>query len=262
MANSCQCDGGIDDAACKKLTADFRGLFLFQVHSDVTFEFEDGGEVGAHKAILVARVPVFEKMFASGMKESQTSRVEIKDADARSFDDFLHFIYCGKVPESFHAENMLVLAVRYDMPELVEHCLPCLKSEFGAKIHRGQPELMELEAKRLDQFSRKYNIPAIKTICEKEAQEFIQKEWKSLGKRQYDVLHLYGPEKGEEYVHKVEDEFVDFVIVSLVFAHVDHFPNLKADCITCLKRFRARFVKLGGKLKAHPELLLEMMSSL
>ena len=47
----------------------------------------------AHRAIVCARSPVFAAMFASGMRESKTGRVEIKDILTETFADFLKCLH-------------------------------------------------------------------------------------------------------------------------------------------------------------------------
>ena len=94
--------------------------------ADVTFELPDG-EVQAHKNILSARVEVFDKMFSSNMQETITGKVKIADSDVLSFKAFLRFLYTGKLIEPFEPERVLVLAKKYDVPDLVYPCVPKLK---------------------------------------------------------------------------------------------------------------------------------------
>ena len=111
----------------QRLCDDMEKLFQNKDSADVTFNIPDG-KVRAHKSILMTRVPVFEAMFSSGMKESQTNEVEILDSDFKSFEVFLRFIYCGKLPETEFdiqlEKNLIILANKYDAPNLLDHCLP------------------------------------------------------------------------------------------------------------------------------------------
>ena len=111
----------------QRLRDDLEKLFQNKDSADVTFILPDG-KVHAHRSILIARVPVFEAMFLSGMKESQTNQVEILDSDVKSFEVFLQYIYCGKFPESRLRgkliKGLLFLARKYDAPNLLDQCLP------------------------------------------------------------------------------------------------------------------------------------------
>ena len=111
----------------RRLRDDMEKLFDNKDSADVTFNFPDG-RVKAHKSILATRVPVFEAMFSSGMKETQTNDVEILDSDVKSFEAFLRFIYCGKLPEAELdtqlAQSLMILAKKYDAPNLLDLCLP------------------------------------------------------------------------------------------------------------------------------------------
>ena len=114
------------------LSAAFEKLFLAEDKSDVAFEI--GGEVfPAHKLILTARVPAFEKMFASGMAEASTGRIRIEDTDAASFKQFLNFIYCGKIPEELNdfADSLLPIAEKYGVQGLKDACEVALKSQIS-----------------------------------------------------------------------------------------------------------------------------------
>ena len=187
MATSCR-NKCSKCSCCSKLAANLKDLFLYKDHADVTFEFNDGEEVRAHKAILAARVPLFQKMLSSGMIESQTNRVKIEDADARCFADFLLFIYCGEIPVAIHGENLLILSVKYDVPDLVGHCVSKLKSEFRIKINSfSSPEDVESEAKQLLQLSQMYNIPAVKSACENELRDLLKDKINSLDLLEIEV---------------------------------------------------------------------------
>ena len=81
--------------------------------SDFTFIVKSiDKEFKVHKSVLSARSPVFTKMFLSDMKEAADNKVEIKDVEPSSFEMFLQFIYCGKIPEDLqhYAIDLFVLA--------------------------------------------------------------------------------------------------------------------------------------------------------
>ena len=68
-------------------------------------------EFKVHKSVLSAQ-SVFMKMILFEMKESADNKVEIKDVEPSSFEKFLQFIYCEKVPEDLqhYAIDLFVLA--------------------------------------------------------------------------------------------------------------------------------------------------------
>lgn len=75
-------------------------LYRNEMGADVEFVFpcQPGGErtsVPAHKAILAATSPVFERMFYGDLKEGAT--VEIVDATFEAFCEFLQFFYKDKI---------------------------------------------------------------------------------------------------------------------------------------------------------------------
>ena len=100
-------------------------LYHDRSNSDITIKLPDG-QVQAHKSVLV-RVSVFEAMFASGLKESQTGTIEIVDSDVKSFDALLLFLYCGKLPANGFdlklAKSLIILDKKYDVPHLLTLCL-------------------------------------------------------------------------------------------------------------------------------------------
>merc|ERR1712032_183011 len=62
-------------------------------------------------------------MLASGMKESHAREIHICDADERSVQDTLEYIYTGSVGEGAGC-GMVVLGHKYDIPGLVEYAAP------------------------------------------------------------------------------------------------------------------------------------------
>jgi len=77
----------------------------------------------AHRAVLAAASSVFAKNLGSGMKESQTQEIVIEDADERSVQDTLEYIYTGTVGAQAGC-GMVVLGHKYDIPGLVEYAAP------------------------------------------------------------------------------------------------------------------------------------------
>jgi len=76
----------------------------------------------AHRSILSSQSPVFEAMFGSGMKESQTGSVRIEDVDSDVFKDFLDYLYTGMLPPSVNNEELFSVADKYQVATLMDHC--------------------------------------------------------------------------------------------------------------------------------------------
>ena len=78
-----------------KLSEKLGKLFEDQRFTDVTLAV-GAREFQAHKALLAARSPVFEAMFAHEMEERKHNRVEIMDVEPEVLHEMLRFIYTGK----------------------------------------------------------------------------------------------------------------------------------------------------------------------
>lgn len=98
--------------------------------SDVTIVV-DGKEFPTHKNILAAHSIVFEAMFQCNMRESQTNRVEIDDIDGNIMEEFINYIYTGKINNLYEIViNLLVVADKYDMNDLRNTCEKTLSESF------------------------------------------------------------------------------------------------------------------------------------
>ena len=92
-------------------------------NADVTFLIK-GEKIKAHKNIIAARCSYFDNMFESGMMESVTNEVEVKDADPTVFKGLLEFLYSGSAPTNLAdiALGLLSLADKYSLEELKKIC--------------------------------------------------------------------------------------------------------------------------------------------
>lgn len=90
----------------------------FRLKSNV---FDGEMKVPAHKAIMAASSPVFDRMFFSELKKRR--EVKIKDVSFEGFCEFLQFFYMEKI--ELTAENIVEvskLVGRYDMHECFDVC--------------------------------------------------------------------------------------------------------------------------------------------
>jgi len=75
------------------------------------------------KFMLTARSKVFNSMFQSNMKESQTNIVVIEDLKPSVVAEMLHYIHTGKVPKiDENAQELLAAADRYQLEDLKRSC--------------------------------------------------------------------------------------------------------------------------------------------
>ena len=77
----------------------------------------------AHKAVLVARSPVFAKMFEHNLQESATSGITVSDIKPEVFKELLSYIYTNQVPNlSTMAAPLLYAAEKYHLDGLKARC--------------------------------------------------------------------------------------------------------------------------------------------
>lgn len=96
-------------------------LYLNMDLADVHFVFKNDDEkVPANKTILAAGSPVFRAMFYGDLKEKD--KVEIADATADGFKEFLQFFYLSKVTLTMeNMEEVARLADKYDIFECLNN---------------------------------------------------------------------------------------------------------------------------------------------
>nr|XP_042902791.1 protein maternal effect lethal 26 [Parasteatoda tepidariorum] len=120
---------------CKRgcnLCSDFKKLFDSKEMADVTITV-DGVSLLAHKFVLVTRSPVFKAMFDNDCLESNTKTIQITDADASIFKNFLKYLYCSEIGDKSYdmVLNLYVLADKYAVDGLKEDSRDILESELN-----------------------------------------------------------------------------------------------------------------------------------
>lgn len=89
---------------------------FFNAKSRETGEMES---IPAHKCILIKAAPVFDVMFCGKLKE--TGNIEIYDASAEGFKEFLQFFYLNEIQfTTANAIDVLNLAKKYQIVDLFE----------------------------------------------------------------------------------------------------------------------------------------------
>lgn len=106
-----------------KLSDDLKAALVSDELKDVKFLIGDQ-EIKAHKVVLAARSPVFRKMFATKMKESNSNEVVISDISYDTFEEMLFFIYSGNITSDFPTLVMDLFAAshKYQLEDLKKLC--------------------------------------------------------------------------------------------------------------------------------------------
>ena len=106
--------------------------------SDVKFVIHDSSPksqksreiIYAHKFMLSLCSPVFQAMFYSSMADTR-EEIPLADCDARSFVEFLRYLYSDEVHlTSGNVFELLYLAKKYIVPFLAENCCRFLEAEL------------------------------------------------------------------------------------------------------------------------------------
>ncbi|KAK9691545.1 hypothetical protein RND81_09G203400 [Saponaria officinalis] len=104
------------------------------IYTDITINTSDGS-LGAHRAVLAARSPVFQNMFAHDLQEKEYSTINISDMSVESCQAFLSYLYGTVDPTDFlvHRLALLRAADKYDISDLKDACHESLLEDIDAK---------------------------------------------------------------------------------------------------------------------------------
>jgi len=85
-------------------------------------------ELRAHKNILKARAHYFDTLFTSGMAETLSNKIDIKDCSPKVFNELLKYLYSDTPPDCLKeiALELLPIADKYLLEQLVIICEECL----------------------------------------------------------------------------------------------------------------------------------------
>jgi len=98
--------------------------------SDITFLVENES-ICAHKVIVAGRCEYFRKMFFSGMRESNQTKIAITGVKKETFKYLLEYLYTNSLPWLSNLNEVLQLALAadmYDLPRLQNECAEEAKS--------------------------------------------------------------------------------------------------------------------------------------
>ncbi|MQM15467.1 hypothetical protein Taro_048415 [Colocasia esculenta] len=123
--------------------------------TDITINATDGS-IGAHRAVLAARSPVFRSMFSHNLREKELSAVDIPDMSVEACQAFLNYVYGSVRPDEFltHRLALLRAADKYGIDDLMEACHESLTEDIDTKnvLERLQTAYL-------------YRLPKLKGSC-------------------------------------------------------------------------------------------------
>ncbi|KAJ0986944.1 hypothetical protein J5N97_005300 [Dioscorea zingiberensis] len=125
------------------------------IHTDIIIN-ANNGSIGAHRAVLATRSPVFRSMFSHNLKEKELSAVNISDMSFEACQAFLNYIYGDFKADEFltHRLALLHAADKYDVSDLKEACHESLLEDIDTKN-----VLERLQTAHL------YRLPRLKSSC-------------------------------------------------------------------------------------------------
>ncbi|MBA0567485.1 hypothetical protein Golob_012219, partial [Gossypium lobatum] len=105
-----------------------------EINTDIIINVSDGS-IGAHRAVLASRSPVFHSMFSHNLQEKELSTINISDMSIEVCQAFLRYIYGNIKHEEFltHRLALLRAADKYDILDLKEACHESLTEDIDAK---------------------------------------------------------------------------------------------------------------------------------
>ena len=142
------------DPAHEPMVGDMWKLLQSEEDTDFELAFPDG-VLKAHRIILKSRVPYFQALFSSGMRDSQTKRVDIVDYSIGDFKVFLEFVYCGRIRSSLEYRQLvtvMTIADFYNMPSCVSYLFRRLRrqirrtDDFEGVVEAFMKSLAEIDA--------------------------------------------------------------------------------------------------------------------
>ncbi|PIA26798.1 hypothetical protein AQUCO_08800007v1 [Aquilegia coerulea] len=125
------------------------------IHTDITINASNGS-IGAHRAILSSRSPVFQSMFSHNLREKELSTINISDMSIEACQVFLNYVYGSIQHGEFltHRIALLGAADKYDISDLKEACHESLLEDIDTKnvLERLQTAYL-------------YQLPRLKGSC-------------------------------------------------------------------------------------------------
>jgi BTB/POZ domain/Leucine rich repeat len=101
-------------------TAAYEELWTSKRYADFTIiaGVNNPKKFAVHKSVLGPSSSVFAAVFEHDMKEKQSGVMKIEDSSSAAVENFLEFIYTGKIKEETNAMELYELACKYDISAL------------------------------------------------------------------------------------------------------------------------------------------------
>jgi hypothetical protein len=106
------------------------------VFSSTASQADPADRIPAHKFMLALHSPVFRAMFTSKMKVASASTIEISDFPEAVVREFVRFLYeacCTKSILDQHADQLLIMANKYQVPALMDVCERYLSRDLNVR---------------------------------------------------------------------------------------------------------------------------------
>ncbi|KAL1307258.1 BTB/POZ domain-containing protein At1g55760 [Arachis ipaensis] len=130
-------------------------MLMEGMHTDITINASDGS-IGAHRAVLAARSPVFRSMFSHDLKENDDSTINISDMSTESCQAFINYLYGIIEHQEFlmHRLELVRAADKYDICDLRDVCHESLVEDIDSSnvLERLQNAYL-------------YGLPKLKISC-------------------------------------------------------------------------------------------------
>ncbi|KAH7443125.1 hypothetical protein KP509_02G020900 [Ceratopteris richardii] len=100
-------------------------VLLEEVHADIELVTDDGLSLPAHKAVLTFGSKVFRSMLETKFLSQKCLRTRVPDIVHNELKRLVEFFYSGQLtPEALkdHSKSLIVIADKYDVPQLMEVC--------------------------------------------------------------------------------------------------------------------------------------------
>ena len=118
----------------KTVLGDFAYMFADQAFLDFEIVCQEKS-FPCHKAVLAARSEVFKKMLNTDGEEAKKNCLVIKDFENEQVGQLLQFIYTGSLKEEDSiGTDLLLLADKYDLPDLVHICEVTLARDVNHEL--------------------------------------------------------------------------------------------------------------------------------
>jgi len=173
-------------------------------YSDLSFVV-NGVHIRAHKVILAARCPYFQRMFEGRFKERNQASFNVDDTSTESFLALLEFLYTGE-ESVVHHENvveLLSLSDRFmveDLKQLCEYFLERTVSNYASQLNMCEnicnPDIVEAcdSTTALLEVADRYLAHKLKRVCLETMCASGEKNWNLIsGAKGFAELGINAP---------------------------------------------------------------------